>query len=129
MSCRPFNNPLDNALSYLYTNKAIDADMKVSKKIGFYLNALHRQAGIELFTIEDGYLKPITSAFNSLRGIEDNTEAVVDDYVERMSQARDAAIEVWKSSSQVLPTGFTNEETDYLTSLFDQGVLELDCAI
>lgn len=128
MSCKPFNNPLDNALSYLYTNKAIDANMKVSKNIGFYLNALHRQSGITLFNIEDGYLKPIPEAFDSITDREEDTVAV-ESYVERMEKDRQAAVDIWQSSNKKLPAGFTAEETDYLTSLFDKGVLELDCAI
>ena len=128
MSCKPFNNPLDNALSYLYTNKAIDANMKVYKNIGFYLNALHRQSGITLFNIEDGYLKPIPEAFDSITDREEDT-VVVESYVERMEKDRQAAVDIWQGSNKKLPAGFTAEETDYLTSLFDKGVLELDCAI
>ena len=124
MSCAPFESPLDNALSYLYTNKVIDADLNVkSKKAPMYLEMLNKQAGEPLFTVSNGKLYPIQEAFNRLSG------DAVKTYQQKMKDARKFAVEIWNNSDKKLPATFTQEEQDYLNDLFDKGVLELNCTL
>jgi len=131
MSCAPFSDPLMNALSYLYTNKAIDKDMRVkTKRIDFYLNALNKQAGIKLFDVVDNKLVPIEESFNSLRGVEEVDQLPpVPSYMERVKQGRSEAVEIWNNSEQKLPSGFDAEQRAYLEELFNEGILELNCTV
>lgn len=137
MSCAPFNNPLDNALSYLYTNKAIDKDLNIkSNKINFYIGVLERQSGIPLFKVENNKLIPIQEAFDSIvpkveEEIEVPTkvELTEKDYVERMNEGREAAVQIWKDSVIDLPSIYNEEQKEYLEQLFNKGILKLRCGI
>ena len=134
MSCAPFRNPLDNALSYLYTNKAIDADMNVtSNKINIYITVLEKQAQRKLFNIVGNKLEPITDAFNELLpDVEEETNEVTEEitteanYVERMLENRNASAAIWNDSVVSIPTMY-KENQEYITELFEKGILKLNC--
>jgi len=131
MSCAPFSDPLMNALSYLYTNKAIDKDMRIrTKRIDFYLNILDKQAGVKLFDIMEDTLVPIQKSFNTMRGLEQADEvAPIPSYTDRIAEGRSEAKEVWNNSDKKLPSGFDEDQRMYLEELFNEGILELNCTL
>jgi hypothetical protein len=133
MSCAPFNNPLDNALSYLYTNKVIDESLNViSPRIDFYLQTFQKQTGEPMFMIERGKLIPIQEAFDRLGGEELEEEIVYDDGSEGPSYEvdlyRKQNAENWTNSDLALPPGrYTQEEQDFITDMLDNGAYEIQC--
>jgi hypothetical protein len=120
-----------NALSYLYTNKAIDKDMRIrTKRIDFYLNILDKQAGVKLFDIMEDTLVPIQENFNTMRGLEQADEvAPIPSYTDRIAEGRSEAKEVWNNSDKKLPSGFDEDQRMYLEELFNEGILELNCTL
>lgn len=139
MSCAPFKNPLDNALSYLYTNKVIDENMNIkSNRVNFYLNVLEKQTGKPLFEIKSNKLVPIQNVFEELMPDVSSTEEldIVEsdvrteaDYVVRMKQIRADNIEIWKDSAEQLPSLYNEEEQEYLKKLLDNGILKMRCGL
>ena len=131
MSCAPFRNPLDNALSYLYTNKAIDADMNItSKTIDFYLNILNKQANGTLFTVVNNKLVPNTELFDSLK--EEYVEPDLEVENETVSEYK--VVDTMKMDSKLyreaavpLPSNLKGEDREYIENLYKEGLLQLDC--
>lgn len=130
MSCAPFSNPLDNALSYLYTNKAIDENMNIkSNKIDFYLNVLNKQADGVLFNIINNKLVPNTELFESLQQpIESDTtqnEEPVSTYNLYETLKMDGKL--YKEANVQLPSNLSEEDKIYIENLYKEGLLQLDC--
>ena len=136
MSCAPFSNPLDNALSYLYTNKAIDENMNVkSNKINTFISILEKQVDGKLFDIVNNKLVPIQEAFDKLipesdeidSNTSEDTEISEKDYVDQMEKDRMGNSSIWQDSVVSLPKYYSEEQQQYLTELLDKGILKLRC--
>lgn len=120
MACAPFDNAIENALSYLYTNKAIDADLNIkAKNIRFYLDRFDQQVGFPLFDVKDSKLVPIKENWDKL-GIED---VVIQ---EPTKSIRDINKEQWLNSNLEVPQVF-GEDIPMLEEMLNRGYFEMRC--
>jgi len=120
MACKPFDNPLENALSYLYTNKAIDEDLNIkAKNIRFYLDRFEQQVGIQLFDVMGSKLIPIKESWNKI-GIEDV-------FIQEPTKSiREINREQWLDSNQQVPEVF-GEDIPMLEEMLNNGFFEMRC--
>lgn len=120
MACAPFDNPLENALSYLYTNKAIDEDLNIkAKNIRFYLDRFEQQTGYPLFEVKGSKLVPITKNFDMM-GMEGVDVPIP------VKSIRDINKENWKGSNLEVPQEF-GENVPMLEEMLNNGFFEMRC--
>ena len=120
MACAPFDNPLENALSYLYTNKAIDEDLNIkAKNIRFYLDRFEQQTGYPLFEVKDSKLVPIKENFD-MTGME-NVDVPIP-----VKSIKDINKEQWTNSNLEVPEVF-GENVPMLEEMLNNGFFEMRC--
>lgn len=129
MSCAPFNNPLDNALSYLYTNKAIDKDLNIkSNKINFYVNVLNKQAGGTLFTVQNNKLIVNEELLSTLVQQNINEDVVeVKDKTYKLHETLEMDSDLYREAGIPLPN-MKYEDKVFIEKLYQQGVLQMECS-